>query len=163
MLPSPSSCFRASLPAYALLSLSKTTTNIRSMCRLLSLVRTIGQGEQCRCHRKRSESPRCRGTRKWRNLDNWRDSSFLRHPFVAFVAGGQALVWTPGGVPLRALGRALEASHSAGLGRMCRSRPRCYSSLKRCLLMCRLLILDSRVERGIPSFAAAPFGPDTRP
>ena len=34
---------------------------------------------------------------------------------------------------------------------------------KRFLLIPRLAILDSRVWRGIPNFAAAPDGPDTRP
>src|SRR5690242_8694305 len=36
MLPSPSSCKRAFFPSYALLSLSKTTTSMRSMIHLLS-------------------------------------------------------------------------------------------------------------------------------
>lgn len=40
---------------------------------------------------------------------------------------------------------------------------RVYPDLNRYLLICRVLILDSRVERGMPSFAAAPPGPDTRP
>ncbi len=35
--------------------------------------------------------------------------------------------------------------------------------LKRYLLILRDLIFDSRVEAGIPSLAAAPDGPDTRP
>jgi hypothetical protein len=36
-------------------------------------------------------------------------------------------------------------------------------SLKRDLLIFRRLIFESRVRAGIPSFVAAPFGPDTRP
>jgi hypothetical protein len=38
-----------------------------------------------------------------------------------------------------------------------------YAGLKRCLLILRDLIFDSRVEGGMPSLAAAPDGPDTRP
>src|SRR5258708_25166751 len=38
-----------------------------------------------------------------------------------------------------------------------------YQDLKRCLLILRLLILDSSVDRGIPSLPAAPVGPETRP
>jgi hypothetical protein len=35
--------------------------------------------------------------------------------------------------------------------------------LKRFLSIFKDLIFDSRVDRGIPSFAAAPDGPNTRP
>src|SRR5271169_3910027 len=38
-----------------------------------------------------------------------------------------------------------------------------YSVLKLYLSICIDLIFDSRVEGGIPSLAAAPDGPDTRP
>src|ERR1700723_2369705 len=36
-------------------------------------------------------------------------------------------------------------------------------ALKRLLLICRLAIFESSVWRGIPSFAAAPDGPEMRP
>src|ERR1700723_1828385 len=36
-------------------------------------------------------------------------------------------------------------------------------ALKRLLLICRLVIFESSVWRGIPSFAAAPDGPEMRP
>lgn len=39
----------------------------------------------------------------------------------------------------------------------------CYSELNLRLFMSRSLILESSVERGIPSFAAAPSGPATFP
>src|SRR5437764_10814974 len=35
--------------------------------------------------------------------------------------------------------------------------------LKRCVLILSDLIFESRVDRGMPSLAAAPEGPDTRP
>src|SRR5215831_6756608 len=35
--------------------------------------------------------------------------------------------------------------------------------LKRCVLIFSDLIFESRVDRGMPSLAAAPEGPDTRP
>src|SRR5262249_22961409 len=38
-----------------------------------------------------------------------------------------------------------------------------YQALNRYLLMRRLRMRDSSVERGMPSLAAAPWGPDTRP
>ena len=38
-----------------------------------------------------------------------------------------------------------------------------YTLLKRNLLILSERILDSRVEAGMPSWAAAPDGPDTRP
>jgi hypothetical protein len=38
-----------------------------------------------------------------------------------------------------------------------------YAHLNRCLLIRRLLIFDSSVVRGIPSFPAAPDGPEIRP
>src|SRR6185295_19599905 len=38
-----------------------------------------------------------------------------------------------------------------------------YGLLKRNLLIPSILIFDSRVWRGMPSFAAAPLGPPTRP
>src|SRR6266849_3505426 len=38
-----------------------------------------------------------------------------------------------------------------------------YADLKRCLLIPRLAIFDSRVCRGIPSLVAAPDGPEIRP
>jgi hypothetical protein len=38
-----------------------------------------------------------------------------------------------------------------------------YPDLKRCLSICSFLILDSTVERGMPSFAAAPPAPETLP
>ncbi len=38
-----------------------------------------------------------------------------------------------------------------------------YADLKRCLLIPRLVIFDSRVCRGIPSLVAAPDGPEIRP
>jgi hypothetical protein len=37
------------------------------------------------------------------------------------------------------------------------------STINLCLLMFSCLIFESRVDRGIPSFAAAPFGPATFP
>ena len=40
---------------------------------------------------------------------------------------------------------------------------RAYPVLNRFLSMCSERIFDSRVERGMPSFAAAPSGPATRP
>ena len=39
----------------------------------------------------------------------------------------------------------------------------CYILRKRCLLILRALILESSVDCGIPSLAAAPRGPDTLP
>jgi hypothetical protein len=41
--------------------------------------------------------------------------------------------------------------------------PRTQNALKRFLLILRDLIFDSRVDDGMPSFNAAPEGPDTRP
>lgn len=38
-----------------------------------------------------------------------------------------------------------------------------YAGRKRCLLMFKLLMRDSRVERGMPRRVAAPIGPETRP
>jgi hypothetical protein len=38
-----------------------------------------------------------------------------------------------------------------------------YTVLKRCVLIFNDLIFESRVDRGMPSLAAAPVGPDTRP
>src|SRR6266851_3009556 len=38
-----------------------------------------------------------------------------------------------------------------------------YADLKRCLLIPKLVIFDSRVCRGMPSLVAAPDGPETRP
>lgn len=39
----------------------------------------------------------------------------------------------------------------------------CYSEINFRFFMFRSLILESSVERGIPSFVAAPFGPATFP
>src|SRR6266850_4054502 len=39
----------------------------------------------------------------------------------------------------------------------------CYSGLKRFFLILSALIFDSSVDEGIPSLAAAPKGPETRP
>lgn len=47
--------------------------------------------------------------------------------------------------------------------RLCNSLISSVQILKLCLLIPRLFIFDSSVERGTPSLAAAPSGPDTRP
>src|SRR5580704_10059622 len=46
---------------------------------------------------------------------------------------------------------------------LCRKATQALCALNRCLLIRRVLIFDSRVERGIPSFSAAPPGPAILP
>jgi hypothetical protein len=55
-----------------------------------------------------------------------------------------------------------ETSASAGFSGI-KKRIYCYSGINLCFLILSCLIFESSVERGIPSFAAAPCGPETFP